>query len=389
MLKLTGKVQDYAWGDTMSIATLQGRTPSGGPEAEAWFGAHPSAPSGTASGTLDEVIAADPVSALGTEGTLPFLVKLLAAKRPLSIQAHPSISQAQEGFAREDAAGIPRGAAHRNYKDRNHKPEVLIALTPFRAMAGFRPLEETVALLDELAVPQLENDRAVLADGSVDVEKRLRTVLSGWLAFDDPAPVVEAVLERAAELDSDVARNLVFIGEEFPGDVGVLAALLLHHVELAPGEALFLPAGNMHAYLSGFGVEVMASSDNVLRGGLTAKHIDVAELEGIVIFEPIDDPVLEPDMTVENGVACARFPIPVPDFAVTRCTAESGSLELGRGPAIVLAVAGKVRLGEETLGPGEAAFLAAGDGEMTAEFTAGGDIFVVRPGQRWASMHSE
>lgn len=371
MLKLTGKIQDYAWGDTSSIADLQDRTPSGQLEAEAWFGAHPSAPSATDEGPLDEVIAADPQGTVGEAGRLPFLVKLLAAARPLSIQAHPSIEQAREGFAREDAAGIPRDAAHRNYKDANHKPEILIALTPFRAMAGFQPLEKTVALLDELAVPELADVRAMLDDGSVAVDKRLRSVLSGWLQLEDPEPVVDAVLERAAELDSPVARNLVFIGEAFPGDVGVLAALLLHHVELRPGQALFLPAGNVHAYLSGFGVEVMANSDNVLRGGLTSKHIDVDELENIVVFSPIDDPVLVSEVSGNR----TDFPVPVDDFAVTRFEGE-GSASVA-GPAIVLAVAGEVQLGELVLSSGEAAFVAANDGEVEAQFSSA-DFFVVQ-----------
>lgn len=378
MLKLTGKVQNYAWGDTFSISGLQGHTSTGQPEAEVWFGAHPSAPSLTDDGPLDAVIAADPVGALGAEGTLPFLVKLLAAAQPLSIQAHPSIEQAKAGFAREDAAGILRDAAERNYKDANHKPEILIALTPFRAMAGFRNLEETAMLLDELAVPQLEPARALLIDGTVPADRRLRTVLSDWLALDDPAPFVNAVLERAAELDSDVARNLVYIGEAFPGDVGVLAALLLNHVELEPGQALFLPAGNMHAYLEGFGVEVMANSDNVLRGGLTAKHIDIDELKDIVIFQPIDDPVLEPVRTELGGATVADFPVPVTDFAVARYTG-AGSATI-QGPAIVLAVAGVVHLGEGlVLGPGEAAFIAAEDGDVVARFESS-DFFIVRPG---------
>lgn len=382
MLKLTGKVQDYAWGDTSSIATLQGRTPSGRPEAEVWFGAHPSAPSATENGPLDGVIAADPVGTLGEPGTLPFLVKLLAAARPLSIQAHPSIQQAREGFARENAAGIPLDAAHRNYKDDNHKPEILIALTPFKAMAGFRPVEQTVELLDEIAVPELDKARQLLADDAVDVDKRLRLVLSEWLELDEPAPIVNAVLARVPELDSAVARNLVFIGEAFPGDVGVLAALLLNHVELAPGQALFLPAGNMHAYLEGFGVEVMANSDNVLRGGLTEKHIDIAELEDIVVFEPIADPVLAAEETAGDGVHRVEFPIPVPDFAVTRYSGV-GSVPL-EGPAIILAVAGRVALDDSLeIGPGEAAFIAAEDGEVAAEFRAADsatDFFVVRPG---------
>lgn len=374
MLKLTGKVQNYAWGDTFSISGLQGHTPTGQPEAEVWFGAHPSAPSLTDEGPLDAVIAADPVGALGSEGTLPFLVKLLAAGQPLSIQAHPSIEQAEAGFAREDAAGIPRDAAQRNYKDANHKPEILIALTPFRAMAGFSNLEETATLLDELAVPQIEPARALLIDDTVPTDQRLRTVLSDWLALEEPAPIVEAVLKRAAELDSDVARNLVYIGEAFPGDVGVLAALLLNHVELEPGQALFLPAGNMHAYLEGFGVEVMANSDNVLRGGLTEKHIDIDELKDIVIFEPIEDPVLEP--VISDGERATFFPVPVPDFAVTRYTGDGSAMF--QGPAIVLAVAGVVHLGEGlVLGPGEAAFIAAKDGDVEARFDAS-DFFIIR-----------
>lgn len=378
MLKLTGQVQNYAWGDTSSIAGLQGRTPTGEPEAEVWFGAHPSAPSTTNEGPLDAVIAADPVSALGTHATLPFLVKLLAAARPLSIQAHPSIAQAEEGFAREDTAGIPRNAPHRNYKDRNHKPEMLIALTPFRAMAGFRPVDETAELLAEFNVPELDEAGALLIDATVPVHERLRSVISGWLGMDNPAPLVNTVLERAAELDSDVARNLVFIGEAFPGDVGVLAALLLNHVTLEPGQALFLPAGNMHAYLEGFGVEVMANSDNVLRGGLTEKHIDVDELKDIVVFEPIEDPVLAPKITHGSGFVAEEFPVPVPDFAVTRLTGEvTAPVE---GPAIVLAVTGHVALGDSLeLAPGEAAFIAADDGSVDAQFSSA-DLFIAQTG---------
>lgn len=378
MLKLTGQVQNYAWGDTSSIAGVQGRTPTGEPEAEVWFGAHPSAPSATDEGPLDEVISTDPVGTLGTHATLPFLVKLLAAARPLSIQAHPSIAQAAEGFAREDAAGIPRNAPHRNYKDANHKPEILIALTPFRAMAGFRPVDETAAFLAELAVPELERAGAMLIDGTVPVNERLRSVLSGWLALDDPEPLVSAVLERAADIDSDVTRNLVFIGEAFPGDVGVLAALLLNHVDLEPGQALFLPAGNMHAYLEGFGVEVMANSDNVLRGGLTEKHIDVDELKDIVVFEPIEDPVLAPKITHGSGYVVEEFPVPVPDFAVTRLTG-AGTVPL-EGPAIVLAVTGHVTLGESlVVAPGEAVFIAADDGAVDAKFSSA-DLFIAQTG---------
>ena len=391
MLKLTGIIQYYAWGDNSSIATLQGRTPDGQPEAEMWFGAHPNAPSDTESGPLNQVIAADPTGQLGADtagafqNRLPFLVKLLAARQPLSIQAHPSIEQAVEGFARDDAAGIARDAANRNYKDENHKPEILVALTPFRAMAGFRPLESTARILAAFELPELEEARSLLVDGS------LETLLRRWLNLDDPAPVVNAVVARAQEIadaghaDPEVQRlaeNLVFIGGEFPGDVGVLAALLLNHIVLSPGEAVFLPAGNMHAYLEGFGVEVMANSDNVLRGGLTGKHIDVEELMSVVIFEPIGDPRLAVDSVVEGAATRIDYPVPVKDFAVSRYTADSaGQVDLGHGPAIVLAVAGETSFADSTveLSAGEAAFIAA-DETASAQWEAATDFFVVRPG---------
>lgn len=395
MLKLTGILQHYAWGDTSSIAMLQGRKPGDEPEAELWFGAHPSAPSGTTAGPLDAVIAANPVQVLGEktatdlDSRLPFLVKLLAAKQPLSIQAHPSIAQAKEGFAREDAAGIPRDASHRNYKDENHKPEILVALTPFRAMAGFRPIEDTVRLLEAFEMPELDEVARVLVDGS------LEALLRHWLNLDNPTPLVDAVVARAGEIaaaghaDPDVARlaeNIVFIGQEFSGDVGVLAALLLNHIVLEPGGAVFLPAGNLHAYLEGFGVEVMANSDNVLRGGLTSKHIDVDELMDVLIFSPIADPTLDVvthvEEAVRGSVRCTEYPVPVKDFAVSRYTSqEAGETTLSDGPAIVLVVAGQLELdGSVALGPGEAAFIAADDGAVAATWDGAGDFFVIRPG---------
>ncbi|MDK8797195.1 mannose-6-phosphate isomerase, class I [Corynebacterium sp. MSK044] len=395
MLKLTGILQHYAWGDTSSIAMLQGRKPGDEPEAELWFGAHPSAPSGTTAGPLDAVIAANPVQVLGEktatdwDSRLPFLVKLLAAKQPLSIQAHPSIAQAKEGFAREDAAGIPRDASHRNYKDENHKPEILVALTPFRAMAGFRPIEDTVRLLEAFEMPELDEVARVLVDGS------LEALLRHWLNLDTPTPLVDAVIARAGEIaaaghaDPDVARlaeNIVFIGQEFSGDVGVLAALLLNHIVLEPGGAVFLPAGNLHAYLEGFGVEVMANSDNVLRGGLTSKHIDVDELMDVLIFSPIADPTLDVvthvEEAVRGSVRCTKYPVPVKDFAVSRYTSqEAGETTLSDGPAIVLVVAGQLELdGSVALGPGEAAFIAADDGAVAATWDGVVDFFVIRPG---------
>lgn len=347
-LKLTGTMHNYAWGHPSLIAQLQGRAPSGRPEAEVWFGAHPSAPAGTPEGPLDAVIARDPEGALGQGvDTLPFLVKLLAAAKPLSLQAHPSLEQAREGFARENAAGIPLEASHRNYKDANHKPEVLIALTPFRAMAGFRPIPRTVELLRAFDLPELAPIERALDDPSLDAPLRLARALELAMASEASA----AVAARAAQLNgSEVASNLVFIAREYPGDSGVVAAMLLNHVSLEPGQALFLSAGNLHAYLDGMGVEVMANSDNVLRGGLTEKHIDTAELFKVLRFDQLEDPTVPRD----GG----RYHVPVDDFAVAQVAGDTRV----SGPAIVVNTAGVLTVGPVSLRAGEAAWVGHGEG---------------------------
>lgn len=359
-LKLTGTMHNYEWGHEELIAGLQGRTASGEPEAELWFGAHPSAPALTSEGPLDEVIERE------SGERLPFLVKLLAAKKPLSLQAHPSREQARTGFARENAAGIPLGAAHRNYKDDNHKPELLIALTPFRAVAGFQPIERTLRLLRAFGVPRLAELERVLADASLDTAERLSRALKLAMTVD----AAEAVAQRATELaagDSEfaaVASNLAFIAREYPGDNGVVAALLLNHVSLEPGEALFLAAGNLHAYLSGMGVEVMANSDNVLRGGMTGKHIDTDELFSVLKFVPLDNPTTQ----LVDGL----FNVPVDDFSV----APISGGEFVTGPAIVINTAGQLAVGGVALGPGEAAWVSAADKAVPVE-GAGAAGFVV------------
>ena len=345
-LKLTGSMHNYAWGHTELIAGLQGRDASGEPEAELWFGAHPSAPSQTSEGPLDEVIAR------GGSEPLPFLVKLLAAAKPLSLQAHPSREQARAGFARENAAGIALDSPSRNYKDDNHKPEILIALTPFRAMAGFRPIPGTLALLREFDLPELAELERVLGSTTVTESARLRRALEVAMSSDAGS----AVATRAAQLESsgnEVARNLVFIAREYPGDRGVVAAMLLNHVSLRPGEGLFLGAGNLHAYLSGMGVEVMANSDNVLRGGLTPKHIDTEELFSVLRFESLVDPTVH-----ESG---GRYHVDVDDFIVSRVT-EGSQVS---GPAIVVNTAGELQLGSLRLAAGEAAWVPASDGVLS------------------------
>ncbi len=277
LIRLSNTPRDYAWGSTTMLAELEGREPSGRPEAEVWFGDHPGAPARVEDGTgrtLDDV--------LGGE-KLPFLLKLLAAASPLSIQAHPSIPQARAGFAREDAAGVPRDAGHRNYRDDNHKPEVIVALRDgFEALAGLRDLPATLRLLEglgEAASPLRERLDAASPDAS------LRAAI-GWLLSGEAQGEVDAIIAAAttAAVPGFAAELAVAhrLAEAAPGDPGVVVALLMNLVTLAAGEAVFVRAGALHAYLGGLGVEIMSASDNVLRGGLTPKHVDVAELLAVL-----------------------------------------------------------------------------------------------------------
>ncbi|MDT5263857.1 MAG: mannose-6-phosphate isomerase, partial [Mycobacterium sp.] len=293
---LHGAVRTYAWGSRTAIAEFTGRpSPTAHPEAELWFGAHPGDPARleTDSGeqSLLEVIRADPEGQLGAAtrerfgDALPFLAKVLAADEPLSLQAHPSAEQAMEGFAREDRLNIPVTAPTRNYRDRSHKPELIVALGPFEALAGFRPAARSVELMRALAVSDLDPFIALLS-GQSEADG-LRALFTTWITAPQPDldVLVPAVLDgavsylRSGETTfAAEAKTVLELGERYPGDAGVLAALLLNRITLAPGEGIYLPAGNLHAYLQGVGFEVMANSDNVLRGGLTPKHVDVPEL---------------------------------------------------------------------------------------------------------------
>ncbi|MDT5130043.1 MAG: mannose-6-phosphate isomerase, partial [Mycobacterium sp.] len=293
---LHGAVRTYAWGSRTAIAEFTGRpSPTAHPEAELWFGAHPgdSARLETDSGeqSLLEVIRADPEGQLGAAtrerfgDALPFLAKVLAADEPLSLQAHPSAEQAMEGFAREDRLNIPVTAPTRNYRDRSHKPELIVALGPFEALAGFRPAARSVELMRALAVSDLDPFIALLS-GQSEADG-LRALFTTWITAPQPDldVLVPAVLDgavnylRSGETTFTAeAKTVLELGERYPGDAGVLASLLLNRITLAPGEGIYLPAGNLHAYLHGVGFEVMANSDNVLRGGLTPKHVDVPEL---------------------------------------------------------------------------------------------------------------
>jgi mannose-6-phosphate isomerase len=338
---IEGVPRYYAWGSPTTIPALLGQPADGRPVAELWFGAHPHDPSPALGTTLDAVIAADPTGLLGAGVVgrwgprLPFLVKILAADVPLSIQVHPNLAQARAGFAAEDAAGIRADAPERNYRDANHKPELLCALTEFEALCGFRPVTATLRLLDALALPDLEPVRTGLAGPG-----GLCAAFTYLLSLADPVPLATSVALAAPGLPTEfagAARAVELATAEFPGDVGVVVSLLLNYVRLAPGQAIFLAAGNVHAYLRGTGVEVMASSDNVLRCGLTPKHVDVDELLSVTDFTELPDPVVAIE---QLDAATWRYPAPVADFEVRRVElgADTRDEQRGGGPTVVLAV---------------------------------------------------
>ncbi|UYP17834.1 mannose-6-phosphate isomerase, class I [Rhodococcus sp. Z13] len=390
MHRLEGAVRSYAWGSRTAIASLCGRTvPSDHPEAELWLGAHPADPArlvgedGDAVSLL-EVLTADPETTLGKRVVeafgprLPFLLKLLAAEEPLSLQAHPSARQAAEGFAREEAQNIPIDSPVRNYKDASHKPELVVALTRFEALAGFRDPKRTVELLEALAVPELDPYVGLLA-GQPD-SNGLRALFTTWITL--PPPALSALLPRV--LDGCVSylaaggngdrdfvpeiRTALQLADFYPGDAGVLASLLLNRVTLQPGEGLYLDAGNLHAYLHGMGVEIMANSDNVLRGGLTPKHVDVPELLKVLDFGAASVPILKAE---EVAAFEWRYRTPAPEFALSRFELGPGDVApvAGGSPQILLCTAGIARVecaGESvTLRPGDSAWLSACDREPT------------------------
>ncbi|MET7748805.1 mannose-6-phosphate isomerase, class I [Micromonospora sp. NPDC005367] len=382
---LYGPVRDYAWGSRSAIAALQGRSvPSEGPEAELWLGAHPGDPAAIERNgervSLLDVLAAEPEHWLGRPvlnrfGTrLPFLLKVLAADAPLSLQAHPDAKQARAGHA----ADLARPAAERNYVDPYHKPELLVALSPFEALCGFREPEESARALAAFGVPSLEPVVTALRTGLAGLRTAVRTLLT-W-PQEDRAGLVAAVVAAPVEgPDAELARSLA---AEYPADPGVLVALLLNHVRLVPGEAIWMPAGNLHAYLRGSGVEIMAASDNVLRGGLTPKRVDVDELLRVLRFEVLDEPVVAA-RPVGPGVECWR--VPVDDFALQRVTVggEVPEVELAvDGPRVVLCVTGPVTVDDGTgalkLEGGQAAIGGAAGGPL--RISGSGEVYIASSG---------
>lgn len=397
---LQGRVRAYEWGSLRAIPELFGKEAAEGPVAEVWLGAHPDDPASVGrvhsifdesqlypsrvapravGPSLDEWVAQDPDLILGESvverygARLPYLLKLIAPAQPLSLQVHPSIAQAEEGYAAEEAAGVPHRDPRRNYKDRNHKPELVYALSTFQALAGFRARRRIGEVIEALGTPLTDDLRRVL---------RSRGVRGAFefLLSEPTRPGADAVAEvavacerrlRAGESPSRRADSIVVrLAERYPGDPGVVSSLLLNPVTLRTGEALFLSAGTVHAYLSGVGVEIMASSDNVLRAGLTHKHVDVPEL--LRILDPTASP---PTRIAPERVsrAVSTFYAPVDDFELSDVHLRDANVReriRGVGPRTVVCLNGAAQLEANgqvvDVSAGQAVFVPSCDGPLAA-----------------------
>jgi len=384
LYKLQHQIKHYEWGSADLIPQLLGVRADGSPWAELWMGSHPGSPSlvslPAGDVSLGELIAGDPRRYLGEKtakryGELPFLFKLLAAEKPLSIQAHPNLAQAGEGFERENRAQIAHNAPHRNYHDPNHKPEIICALTPFTGMCGFRSPGEIARLLSvfltgsaalregftpllralEMPEPAAEAE----SRGSPPAQSLALQTFFGTL-FSLPREARQALTDfilsaRDTGGEWELMREFA---RQYPGDPAIIAPLYLNVFHLEPGEAIFINAGILHAYIHGFGVELMANSDNVLRGGLTPKHIDVPELMKVLDFTPMRPRIIKPDS------GCFTYPAPCEEFSLSvmrgGADGESQTANFARNaPAICIVTEGEVSIGGEVLKQGEAAFIPA------------------------------
>ena len=381
LFKITNTARDYAWGSTSLIPDYFGIQASGRPMAEIWFGTHEGSPARI-------VETGETLSASLAGRQLPFLLKILASETPLSIQAHPNSEQAAEGFARENLLGIGVNAVDRNYRDDRHKPEMIVALTEFEALCGFKTEKQIRNLLESMLDPS-------------DVSDGLKSIVGHWLEISAGEGGLQRlfvdITNRRGNLDGVTAEltaqaNLsaqfelvARLNVLYPGDPGVIIALLMNHVWLEPGEALFLPAGNIHAYLGGLGVEIMAASDNVLRGGLTPKHVDVVELERVLNFEggPVE---LVRSRELSKGLV--EYPVPVDDFLLYRADL-SGEVLLADlnipGEMILLCTAGEIAVSDSleerlVLRRGEAAFM--GDEAKKFSLAGSGTAFIATHAKR-------
>ena len=374
ILRLHGRVQPYAWGSRTELARLQGRpAPTAAPEAELWFGAHPQGPAiaEDAQGQrrpLREVLADDPAGTLGADvaarfgPTLPYLLKVLAVEHPLSLQVHPTATQARAGFDAEETRGIPRDAPERTFRDPWPKPELLCALTPVTALIGFRDPTRTLRLLRALDVPALGGIVERLEHDGTTLSETVRELLT-WPSHER-TDLVAAVRDAASALPhashfADEARHLVRLAIAYPHDPGVVVASLLELVRLHPGEVVYLPPGQLHSYLHGTAVELMAASDNVMRGGLTAKHVDVGALLDVLDSRALATPLVAPrDLGTE-----VVYDTDAPHFRLSRVPVDGEVVLDRRGPETLLVVEGDATASADgtdvPLAAGQAAFVPA------------------------------
>lgn len=389
MRRINGHRQRYAWGSPTVLPQFLRTAADGEPWAELWFGAHPLAPATVAPSdlALNEAISADPEGMLGDsvarafDGALPYLMKLIAPAEPLSLQVHPTREHARECFAAENAAGLPLDSPERNYRDANHKPEMVLALEPFEALCGFRTPRKAASILEGLEAPLAKRMLALLvSQPSAHGMRAAFRMLVAPAMRPEPAEITALANECAARLESHrspsprIDRAVALLNEKYPGDPGVAATLLLNPVSLKPGEAMFIPAGALHSYLSGFAVEIMASSDNVLRAGITPKKVDADELLQCVSVTAAPPIRIAPERLSD---ATSAYFAPIDDFELSTFTSETAGTNgdavdrtlVGTGPRIVLCIEGPLTLetsaGVDTLERGEAVFIAAAEGPLT------------------------
>lgn len=410
--RLRNTVQHYDWGSPTALPDLYGYgNPHGEPMAELWLGAHPKAPSRLLAESgevpLDEYISKSPVRALGRAAAarpnagegLPFLFKILCAAKPLSIQVHPTRRQAQAGYAAEQEAGVDPADPRRNYRDANHKPELICAIEPFWGLRGFRSVDE---IRDEfttvefnkadphLSLPESQAGLAPFFRRQLELPERSRRELIASAVSLAGGRWHGRPLGRLPEPGDPLARYfwVLRIADEYPGDIGVLAPLVLNVFSLRPGEATYQPAGVLHAYLCGVGAELMASSDNVLRGGMTVKHIDVAELMRVGRFRSEPPEILSGlagEEPTDGGCRVLSYPTPFEEFEFSRILPEGRRRLSGGSPQILFCHRGTVRVRavdggpeELVLRPGEAVFVDAADELLEITGDEGTEVFRAR-----------
>ncbi|MDR0289541.1 MAG: mannose-6-phosphate isomerase, class I [Treponema sp.] len=357
--KLCNQVKHYEWGSQEFIPRLMGLATNGEPWAELWMGSHSGSPSlamlpdGKIS--LGELIARDPRRYLGSKtqeryGSLPFLFKLLAAEKPLSIQVHPNLAQAREGFERENMEGLPPDAPKRSYRDSNHKPEILCAITPFSGMCGFRSPGEILRLFDIFLYGSHLREGLAPLTQALEIPNEasaLRNFLQALFGLSLPLrrELTKFVLSSELEL-------MRYFAQLYPDDPAIISPLYLNAFRLEPGEAIFLEAGVPHAYIHGCGVELMANSDNVLRGGLTPKHIDVPELIKVLNYVPSELQIIKP----QPACSCFTYPAPCDEFSLT-VMRQTQTEFASHAPSICIVTEGEVSVGGTILKQGESAFI--------------------------------